>query len=56
MSVSAGVLSDSTPILVGAGQVVEREANDVSPMALASQAAANAIKDCEATALSLIHI
>lgn len=49
MSVSAGVLSDSTPILVGAGQVVEREANDISPMALASQAAVNAIKDCEAT-------
>ena len=49
MNVSAGVLSDSTPILVGAGQVVEREANDISPMALASQAAANAIKDCEAT-------
>ena len=49
MSVSAGALLDSTPILVGAGQVVEREANDISPMALASQAAVNAIKDCEAT-------
>ena len=48
MSVSAGVLSDSTPILVGAGQVVEREANDISPMALASQAASNAIRDCAA--------
>ena len=40
---------DSTPILVGAGQIVAREANDLSHMALASEAAANAIEDCQAS-------
>jgi acetyl-CoA C-acetyltransferase len=41
--VNAKELADNTPVLVGAGQVVEREATDNSPMALAAQAAANAI-------------
>jgi acetyl-CoA C-acetyltransferase len=37
---------DNTPILVGAGQYVEREAGDSSPMKIASAAAANAIDAC----------
>ena len=48
MKLSAESLGDSTPILVGAGQLVERQANDISPMGLASQAASNAIRDCAA--------
>lgn len=49
MIVPEEVLPDSTPILVGAGQVVAREANDLSPMAIASQAAANAVEDSQAS-------
>ena len=37
---------DNTPILVGAGQVVEREATHNSPMNLASRAAAAAVENC----------
>jgi acetyl-CoA C-acetyltransferase len=39
-------VNDNTPILVGAGQTVEREATATAPMGLASRAAANAIKAC----------
>ncbi|MGI9287783.1 MAG: hypothetical protein ACR2P1_20530 [Pseudomonadales bacterium] len=46
MSVSQHKALDWTPILVGWGQVVEREAGDASPMALAGQAAAMALADC----------
>lgn len=38
-----------TPILVGAGQVVQRQANGMSPMELAAVAATNALKDCKAS-------
>jgi acetyl-CoA C-acetyltransferase len=40
------VLPDWTPVLVGAGQLVQREAGDASPMTLASMAAARAVADC----------
>lgn len=36
---------DNTPVLIGAGQVVEREATMHSPMQLAAQAAASALAD-----------
>ena len=39
-------IPDNTPVLVGAGQVVEREATHNSPMNLASRAAADAVADC----------
>jgi acetyl-CoA C-acetyltransferase len=39
-------LAPNTPILVGAGQSVEREASGTSPMGLASRAAAMALSDC----------
>jgi acetyl-CoA C-acetyltransferase len=45
VTVRADQLPDSTPVLVGAGQVVERDASDSSHMALAAQAAGNAISD-----------
>ncbi|MEH6568222.1 MAG: hypothetical protein V7709_04040 [Halioglobus sp.] len=38
-------ISDNTPILIGAGQVVQREANSTSPMQLAAMATLEAIKD-----------
>lgn len=38
-------ISDNTPILIGAGQVVQREANSTSPMQLAAMATLAAIKD-----------
>ncbi len=41
-------LADNTPVLVGAGQVVAREANDSSPMALAATATINALTDAGA--------
>ncbi|MGB0920659.1 MAG: hypothetical protein ACPG1C_04980 [Alphaproteobacteria bacterium] len=41
-------LDDKTPILVGAGQYVERQATPHGPMYLASQAAAGAVADCGA--------
>lgn len=37
-------LSDTTPILVGAGQVVQRESTNDSPMALAAEAARRALE------------
>ncbi len=39
-------IDDRTPILVGAGQFVERQATADSPMFLASQAAKKAVADC----------
>jgi acetyl-CoA C-acetyltransferase len=39
------LLPENTPVLVGAGQIVERNATDSSHMTLASQAATNAIAD-----------
>lgn len=39
-------LPGSTPVLVGAGQVVERDASDASPMLLAGRAAVQAVTDC----------
>jgi acetyl-CoA C-acetyltransferase len=39
-------VADNTPILVGAGQVVEREATHNSPMNLAARAAADAVANC----------
>ncbi|MGI9287081.1 MAG: hypothetical protein ACR2P1_16980 [Pseudomonadales bacterium] len=39
-------LNDNTPILIGAGQVVQREANQISPMQLAALASNAAIEDC----------
>jgi len=41
-------VSDNTPILVGAGQFVQRQANAMSPMQLAAEAAKSAIGDCGA--------
>jgi acetyl-CoA C-acetyltransferase len=52
VTVSAAELPDSTPILVGAGQFVEREATDTSHMVLATAAARNAISDCGAPAIA----
>ena len=49
MNEKADQLPDSTPVLVGAGQVVERDACDSSPMALAAQATSNAISDTGVT-------
>jgi len=40
---SANPLAANTPVIVGAGQVVERQASDSSHMMLAAQAASNAI-------------
>jgi acetyl-CoA C-acetyltransferase len=40
-------LEPNTPILVGAGQSVDREAGSASPMSLASRAAAMAVADCQ---------
>jgi acetyl-CoA C-acetyltransferase len=45
-------IAGTTPVLVGAGQTVEREATDASPMALAARAAAAAIEDCAAPAIA----
>ena len=39
-------MKDSTPIIVGAGQYVEREAGETSPMGIASRAAQAAIDAC----------
>jgi acetyl-CoA C-acetyltransferase len=41
-------IADNTPILVGAGQVVQRDASEDSPMQLAAWAAMDALKDCGA--------
>ena len=38
-------INDNTPILIGAGQVVQREANSTSPMELAAMATLEAIED-----------
>ena len=46
MNIDYGKLDPNTPILVGAGQSVERKAGSTSPMGLASRAAAMAIADC----------
>jgi acetyl-CoA C-acetyltransferase len=43
-------MPDNTPVLVGAGQSVEREATASSPMAIASRAAAQAIADTQGNA------
>ena len=48
MNVDVKDLPGWTPVLVGAGQVVEREAGDASPMDLAGTAAARAVADCGA--------
>ena len=48
MKIRADQVPDNTPVLVGAGQVVERDATDNSHMALAAQAAGNAISDAGA--------
>ena len=45
-------LPGTTPILVGAGQVVEREAGDAAPMEVASRAAANAVADSGASEIA----
>lgn len=42
-------LADNTPILVGAGQVVEREVTDDSPMMLAAEAARRAVANAGGT-------
>ena len=41
-------ISDNTPVLIGSGQFVQREANASSPMELATQASLACIKDCGA--------
>jgi acetyl-CoA C-acetyltransferase len=46
VSLDYSKLEPGTPILVGAGQAVEREAGSTSPSGLASRAAAAAIADC----------
>lgn len=46
MSIDYGKLDPNTPILVGAGQSVEHEAGNTSPMGLAARAAAMALEDC----------
>ncbi|MEH6518221.1 MAG: hypothetical protein V7742_16215 [Halioglobus sp.] len=45
MTISYDQIPDSTPILIGGGQIVAREAGDASPMALAGQATINALND-----------
>ena len=49
---SAKPLAANTPVLVGAGQVVERQASDSSHMMLAAQAASNAIADAGGNAVA----
>ena len=49
MSIEATKSAANTPILVGAGQAVDREATPNSPMAIASRAAAAALADCQAS-------
>lgn len=46
MTIDYSKLDPNTPILVGAGQSVEHEAGNTSPMGLASRAAAMALEDC----------
>ncbi|TNF89221.1 MAG: acetyl-CoA acetyltransferase, partial [Gammaproteobacteria bacterium] len=45
MTTATPTLPDSTPVLVGAGQAVEREPTTSSPMAIASRAAGAALED-----------
>jgi acetyl-CoA C-acetyltransferase len=46
------MLDDNTPILVGAGQVVQRDTSETSPMQLAALASEAAINDCGAPAIA----